>query len=258
MKKIHEDNNQKKGKRPYMNRKMRFKIALDIAMTFGLLFLMGYQLWGEAAHEWVGAGLFILFILHNILNRNWYKNLFRGRYTALRVMQAAVNMLLLISMMCMMYSGIVLSRYAFAFLSIRGGMSLARILHMAGAYWGFVLMAVHLGLHWKMFLGMASRGFNSKTFPWSLCILLPLAGTAIAVYGLSGFIRRVLLTYMLVRTEFVFLDYNEPPLMFYLDYMAMMGLFIYLAHYGAKLPALLGKKKMGTEINKEQEQHTEP
>lgn len=36
--------------------------AVDGLMTLALLFLMGYQLWGEAAHEWVGAGMFVLWI----------------------------------------------------------------------------------------------------------------------------------------------------------------------------------------------------
>lgn len=32
------------------------KIAVDTLMTAALLFLMGYQSWGETAHEWVGQG----------------------------------------------------------------------------------------------------------------------------------------------------------------------------------------------------------
>ena len=48
---------------------------VDGMMTLGLLFLMGYQLWGESAHEWAGAGMLLLFLAHNFLNRGWYKNL---------------------------------------------------------------------------------------------------------------------------------------------------------------------------------------
>lgn len=54
------------------------RITVDVLMTLGLLFLMGYQFWGDAAHEWAGAGMFLLFILHHILNRRWYRVLFRG------------------------------------------------------------------------------------------------------------------------------------------------------------------------------------
>ena len=57
-----------------MKAKAKCKIAIDAAMTLGLLFLMGYQLWGDVAHEWAGAGMFVLFIAHHVLDRNWYKN----------------------------------------------------------------------------------------------------------------------------------------------------------------------------------------
>ena len=47
------------------------KMIVDGMMTLGLLFLMGYQLWGESAHEGAGAGMLLLFLAHNFLNRSW-------------------------------------------------------------------------------------------------------------------------------------------------------------------------------------------
>ena len=46
------------------------KICVDVAMTVGLLFLMGYHLWGDTAHEWAGAGIFLRFILHHTMNQD--------------------------------------------------------------------------------------------------------------------------------------------------------------------------------------------
>ena len=40
---------------------------------------------------------------------------------------------------------------------------------------------------------------------------------------------------MLVRTHFVFFDFSEPIPLFYLDYLAMMGTFIFLAHSISRL-----------------------
>ncbi len=76
-----------------MKTKAIMKISVDILMTIGLLFLSGYQLWGEMAHEWVGAGMFVLYIIHHLLNLNWYKNLFRAKYTPMRVFQFVVDFL---------------------------------------------------------------------------------------------------------------------------------------------------------------------
>ena len=101
--------------------------------------------------------MIILFIAHHLLNRNWHKNIFKGKYTALRTVTLCVDVLILISMLAQMYSGIVMSRYVFSFLPIETGMSLARRLHILGAFWGFLLMSLHLGLHWNMVLGMFQK-----------------------------------------------------------------------------------------------------
>ena len=62
-----------------MKTKAIIKLAVDVLMTLALLFLMGYHLWGEALHEWVGAGMLLLFIVHHILNEHWHKTLFKGK-----------------------------------------------------------------------------------------------------------------------------------------------------------------------------------
>ena len=221
-----------------MKPKAIIKIVIDVLMTLGLLFLMGYQFWGDAAHEWAGAGMFLLFILHHILNGNWYKSLFKGRYTPSRIFQVVVDLLVFLAMIGLMVSGITLSNHVFSFLNIHGGMSFARLLHMAASHWGFVLMALHLGLHWGMFLGLAKKALHLKQTSRVRKILLPVLGAGIAIYGLIVFIQRDLLTYMLLQTQFVFLDFGEPVPLFYLDYLAMMGAFIFLAYY---ISALLRK-----------------
>ena len=154
-----------------MKTKAVFKLAADILMTLALLFLMGYHFWGEALHEWVGAGIFLLFIGHHILNGHWHKALFKGKYNTLRVLTLCVDLLVLLAMLAQMYSGIVMSRYVFNFLPFSGGMSLARRLHILGAYWGFLLMSLHLGLHWNMILGIVRKAAkiksNSKTVSYT-------------------------------------------------------------------------------------------
>lgn len=218
-----------------MKPKLKIKCGIDILMTFALLFLMGYQFWGEQAHEWAGAGMFILFILHHVLNRQWYKALFHGRYTPVRVFQTIDNVLVFVSMLALMYSGIVMSRYVFDVLPISGGKALARRLHILGSYWGFLLMSVHLGLHWNMFISMAKKWLKVKQISKLRSALLFAAGLVIFLYGLSVFIRRDFLTYLFLKSEFVFLDYSESILLFYLDYLALMGLCIFISHYLSRL-----------------------
>lgn len=226
-----------------MKPKAIFKIVIDALMSLGLLFLMGYQFWGDVAHEWAGAGMFLLFIAHHILNGNWYKNLLHGKVSPSRIFQLVVDLLVFLAMIGLMVSGIMLSNHVFAFLDIHGGMSFARLLHMSASHWGFVMMALHLGMHWRMFMGIAKKVLKLKQLSRVRKILLPIFGTGIAIYGLIVFIRRDLLTYMLVRTQFVFLDFSEPVPLFYLDYLAIMGAFIFLAYYLSMLLLKLSEKR---------------
>lgn len=199
---------------------------------------LGAWAWGDVAHEWAGAGMFLLFIVYHILNAGWHKNLLHGKYSPIRIFQLVIDLLVFLSMIGLMISGIMLSNHVFDFLDIHGGTSFAQLLHMASSYWGFVLMALHLGLHWRMIAGMVRKALKRKQPSRVSRILIPVLGAGIAVYGLIAFIRRDLLTYMLVRTHFVFLDFGESIPLFYLDYLAIMGTFIFAAHY---LSALLRK-----------------
>ena len=221
-----------------MMTKSKVKTAVDVLMTLLLMLVMGYQFWGEKAHEYLGAAMFMLFILHHLLNGRWHKNLFKGRYSAVRTITLIVDILVLITMLIQMTSGIIISKYAFSFAGITGGMAIARKLHIIGAYWGYVLMSVHIGLHFNMIAAIirSGREENRQTSKIALS-----AGILSAAYGVVAFIKRDFPGNMLMRNEFVFLDYGEAKVLFYLDYIAVMWLFVMLAYVVTRL--VLDKSK---------------
>lgn len=216
-----------------MKKKFVFKIAVDMVMTVLLLFLMARQLTGDSAHEWLGAGMLILWIAHHILNRSWYSHLFKGKYTPIRILQTVTNFAVLLSVLGLMVSGIILSREVFGFLPVSGGIALARPLHVLSAFWGFVLMALHLGLHWNMILGMVRKATGPVTSK-PRRILLRVAAALVAGYGLYAFLKNQFLSYMFLTSSFVFFDFERPVLLFFTEYIAIMGLFIFLGHYVSK------------------------
>lgn len=87
-----------------MKNRTKLKRITDILMTFILFGLMAFQYTGELAHECLGAAMLFLFLTHNFLNRGWYRPLGKGKYNAFRILQAAVNLLLLADMLGMMMS----------------------------------------------------------------------------------------------------------------------------------------------------------
>lgn len=115
--------------------KQKAKYLIDFSMTILLPLLMAYTLVGEAAHEWLGMAMLALFILHHALNFRWLKNLPCGRYSGFRILQTVLAVLIFLTMLGSMVSGILMSRYVFGFLHLRMGDWTQRI-HLFCAYWG--------------------------------------------------------------------------------------------------------------------------
>lgn len=203
------------------------KRTVDLLMTVALLLLMSYSLIGEAAHEWIGMGTFLLFTVHLILNRNWVGSLGRGRWSAYRIVQTILVLLCFLTMVGSMISGIILSNYIFVGLRIRGWSALARQAHLLCSYWGFLLMSLHLGLHWSMVLTVVRRFSKAQWLRW--------LGWLTAAYGVYALWKRGLPEYLFLRTHFAFFDYEEPVLFFFADYLAIMGLFIFCGYHGSGL-----------------------
>lgn len=203
-------------------------MAVDATMTVVLLLLMGYSRVGETAHEWLGITMTALFVLHHILNRKWTRALTKGRYTPYRVVQTALVGLIFCTMCGSAVSGIILSRYVFRFLHL-GGASVARTVHMLCGYWNFVLMSLHLGLHWISIVRSASRRPAQKkaAHTWAARV----AGALIALYGAYALIARKVPEYLFGVTTFAFFDPGEPLIRFILDYLAIMELFVWVGHY---------------------------
>ena len=226
-----------------MNFKMKLKMGIDFLMTVFLLLLMAYQVTGEALHEYIGAGMLLLFLLHNFLNIRWYGALVKGKYSALRILRTSVNISTLISMLMLMYSAIVLSRHVFAALPINSGLATARVMHLAGSYWSFVLMSIHLGLHWSVIVGRLRKLTSEKT-PAPLVWILRLLAAGLAIYGAVCFCQADIASYMFLKAEFAFLDYEKSGALILAEYLSMMGLWVFLSYYISKV---LGKASAASE-----------
>ena len=211
------------------NRRVKKKQTLrrlaDFSMVLLVLALMAYSVTGQMVHEWMGVGMLVLFLLHHGLNAAWLRSLTKGRYTPLRTLQAALVFLLFASMASQLVSGFAMARYALPFLDIPVPTSTARLLHAACGYWSFLLMGLHLGLHWSVFLGLGRRLRGGQPLPpagrWCLRILVGAA----AVWGTTCFIRQNIADYLFLRTEFVFFDYEKHPLWVLGELAAVLALW---------------------------------
>ena len=218
----------------------RLRMIINTSMTVALLCLMSYSLIGELAHEIIGTAMFVLFTFHHVLNRRWFGALIKGKYKAFRIFQTALVFLMILSVVASAVSGIILSEHLYTFLNISKGTWAARSVHMVCAYLNLILMSLHLGLHWNSMVNAMGKKTWMKNRTGLL--IFRLTGVMIAVYGIFAFIKRQIGEYLFLRTHFLFLDSTEPIIFFFLDYVAIMGLFVFCGHYIAKLLKLVDNR----------------
>lgn len=204
------------------------KIVLDIVMYLLFMVLMGQHLASGAIHEYLGAGLFVCFIAHNALNYKWYKALFKGKYTALRSVQTAVNFLLMISFIACMLSALMISGVIFRDIRIPNMMMLGRQLHMVSTAWCFVLMSVHLGMHIKA---------PKQKVPKICFYITMLTASAVGVYH---FIIRRFYEELFLLTEFKWFDYDKTFIGYLFETICISLAFVMLTYF---IKTLLRRRK---------------
>ncbi len=219
-----------------VKRKKPVKHIVDVALTVTLLCLMAYQVTGEALHEWLGIGMTLLVIIHQILNIKWYGTLFKGKYHALRITQTTLNLILLLSFALTAFCGMAMSGHAVPFLYGIAPVSFARQTHLSLSNWSFVLMGLHLGIHLPVMAAKMS-GKTPKAMTAVFC--------AAAAAGLFFFLKNGIYNYLFFRVPFAFLDYEKSPVIVFIENILILLLF---AFAGLMLAGLCkkGKKQIAT------------
>ena len=192
------------------------KRIVDAAMTVLLLFLMAYQVTGETAHEWIGIGMTVLVIVHQILNRKWYSALFKGKYNPYRILTSVLNILLLLNFALTAFCGMSMSGHAVPFLYGMAPVSFARRMHLSMSHWSFVLMGLHLGMHIPAMTAALRRNDRAKIV--FTCLFVIAGG-----FGLYLFLRSGMPDYLFFRVPFAFLDYEKAGWLVVLENLLMLS-----------------------------------
>lgn len=126
-----------------------FKIIIDVLMIIFMLLEYSKIYTGQLLHEIIGIVLLVLFVIHNFLNINFYKNIFKGKYNFLRTFTTIINLSFLICMLFTIILGIPISNEVFNGLNLKSNIT-TRKLHTILGYWSLVILSIHLGLHYKV------------------------------------------------------------------------------------------------------------
>lgn len=213
-----------------MSGRMAARLAIDLAMTLLLLFSLAYHMTGNTAHEWIGASAFALFAVHTAINRRWYQNLPAGSYPWRRTLNTTVNLLLCVVMITLLVSGLLLSRTVFPFMNASDDMWMRRI-HSLASYWGMLLIAVHVGIHWSMVLHAISRMAGDIGASCIRTAIFRILATLICIAGVAASFNRDMGGKLFLGASFDFWDPDRPALLFFAANLAIIGLYVSVTHY---------------------------
>ena len=215
------------------------RLSLDLVMTALILLEFAYRLTGSTTHELIGVSMLTLLVIHGAWNWRWFAALGKGRYAGapLRIVSTTINALLLTAAWLMVASGVLNSELLFALTQVELDL-LPRGLHTAAAYGFLMLIGVHLGMHWKMIMAETGKlaGGSAVFLPPRLrSASLPVAAVAIAAYGVVASFERSVLSRLTAYYSFGNWEFDESIAGFFAQYVAIVGLYAVLTHYGLRI-----------------------
>ena len=111
-------------------------------------------------------------------------------------------------------------------------------------------MSIHLGLHWGMIMGRMRKLLRIQKA--SVVRKWILRGLALLIcgFGIYAFLKHNIADYLFLRSQFVFFDMSQPLVFFWGEYLGIMGLWVCIAYYAARLLQKRSGKSRGNEIRR--------
>jgi hypothetical protein len=135
------------------------KLSLDLIMAVGLFSLFSVAAVGLAFHEVVGLALFGATILHLAFNWRWIvsftRRLFSKNIPFKTRLGYVLNVLLLISFVIIIGSGITMSKFVFA--GVYEEVDTFKTAHYFFSAFALLLIGIHTGFHWAFIKAMFGK-----------------------------------------------------------------------------------------------------
>lgn len=150
----------------------------------------------------------------------------KGKLSLIKKVYIFINFILLIDILVIFLSGLTMSKLLpfLNFMSI----GMARKAHMMATYWGFILMAIHLGLHLQIMLVKIKKYISKQSrVVASIISFIPVL---LVIYGIIMFIKNQWITYLFLLREFIFVDPSIGLMQMLIETLAVFILFATLSY----------------------------
>lgn len=160
-------------------------------------------------------------------------------------MSKVINLSLLVMMLSLLVTSVIISQTVFSFLPVASSFT-ARQTHTLAAYGALLIVALHLGLHWSMIMGLVRSKLGIKTSNRPRVWVLRSLAFCIAAYGVHSLlaVNVAAKLSMQVLTGFSDFQISAPALL--LHHLAIVGLGICVVHCALKLIQAVGGRSART------------
>ncbi len=201
---------------------MTTRLILDFLLLGNLFFLMAIPYTHKGPHVMAGMLFFLLLVIHHALNIRWAKGLSRGRWNRKRRLETFTNVALAVVMVLLFYSClIIMAKHGRWPIALPGTRQLAAQIHMLCAYWGFLLMSFHLGLHGQMLISLFKKYISPAP---KVRTIANICLWALSAYGVYSFIALHWIDYLFLLTHFMEWDQDMSGAVFVIGHAGIMAL----------------------------------
>lgn len=212
-----------------MNPVFHLRLVLDLLAVALFMLALAYWWLDNRTHELIGTGMFALLFLHNVFNRRWYGGLPRTPRKPKPVVTVLLNLTLLATMVTLLTTSVLISQSLFGFMAVGG--PTARDIHILAAYWALVILSLHLGMHWQIFMSMARRIAGVTRGSFIRTTVLRIAALCIAAKGFDSSFDLAVGSRLLLIPTMEFWDFSEGAWGFFLRVGSIVGLYAAIGHY---------------------------
>lgn len=209
------------------------KYIIDILQIIILIMLMLGNYTGVLIHEILGISLIILFVIHHLINKEYYKNIFKGKHNNLRKIYLFIDVFMIIMFIMMFISMFMISQKLFIFINLSNDYY-GRILHIISSYSLYILCAVHLGLHYNFIFKFKE---NIKIIINIFLILIGL------IFGINAFIKRKFIMKLSLKLLYP-VYFNDNIIVSIIDYLSIFILFIMIGYGIFNIVKITRKKEI--------------
>jgi hypothetical protein len=211
-----------------MSRKLALRLAVDFTALALFLLALAYYWLDNATHEVMGTAMFVLLMAHNTFNRRWY-----GRVPQREERRRSVDKLLvlglLVAMVTLLVTSVMISQTVFVSVASPDAIT-ARRIHVLAAYWALLLVAIHLGIRWRVVLNALHNMTGSSGGPLR-AFALRLAGAGLAIAGIYASFQIGVGDKLTAQVSLEWWDFDESTWAFFVHHLAIVGLYAWLAHH---------------------------